>query len=114
MSGSADGGRRQRSTGTSLGDSCACLHSCRTSSPSSDPCRYENIVQIRCLLEGVDPDEMLLHWHDMLPQYMQRWQLDRAEASAVARCAHLYPMPPPLCYTLSVLPPCTRVPSHRA
>jgi hypothetical protein len=22
---------------------------------------------------------MLEHWHDMLPQYMQRWQLDRGE-----------------------------------
>ena len=42
-------------------------------------CRYENIVQIRCLLEGVDPQDMLLTWHDMLPQYMQRWQLDRTE-----------------------------------
>jgi hypothetical protein len=42
-------------------------------------CRYENLVQIRCLLEGVDPQDMLLHWHDMLPEYMQRWQLDRLQ-----------------------------------
>ncbi|KAI3437958.1 hypothetical protein D9Q98_000402 [Chlorella vulgaris] len=40
---------------------------------------YENLVQIRCLLEGVDPQDMLLHWHDMLPEYMQRWQLDRLQ-----------------------------------
>ena len=36
-------------------------------------------MQIRCLLEGVDPQDMLLTWHDMLPQYMERWQLDRNE-----------------------------------
>jgi hypothetical protein len=36
-------------------------------------------VQIRCLLEGVDPQDMLLTWHDMLPQYMEHWQLDRNE-----------------------------------
>ncbi|PRW56992.1 hypothetical protein C2E21_4196 [Chlorella sorokiniana] len=40
---------------------------------------YENIVQIRCLLEGVTPQEMLQTWHDMLPTYMQRWGLDRGE-----------------------------------
>jgi hypothetical protein len=33
-------------------------------------CRYENIVQIRCLLEGVDTDQMLEKWHVMLPQSM--------------------------------------------
>jgi hypothetical protein len=47
--------------------------------PAAWACRYENIVQIRCLLEGVDPQDMLLTWHDMLPQYMERWQLDRNE-----------------------------------
>jgi hypothetical protein len=31
------------------------------------------------LLEGVDPQDMLQQWHDMLPGYMQRWALDRAE-----------------------------------
>lgn len=40
---------------------------------------YENIVQIRCLLEGVEPEDMLQSWHAMLPEYMQRWGLDRAE-----------------------------------
>ena len=36
-------------------------------------------MQIRCLLEGVTPQEMLQTWHDMLPEYMQRWGLDRGE-----------------------------------
>lgn len=40
---------------------------------------YENIVQIRCLLEGVDPQDMLQRWHSILPEHMQRWKLDRAE-----------------------------------
>lgn len=42
-------------------------------------CRYENIVQIRCLLEGVTVEDMLQHWHEMLPQHMEKWQLDRQE-----------------------------------
>ncbi|KAL4452021.1 hypothetical protein ABPG75_007683 [Micractinium tetrahymenae] len=40
---------------------------------------YENIVQIRCLLEGVQPEEMLKSWHELLPEYMQRWGLVRSE-----------------------------------
>ncbi|PSC71072.1 hypothetical protein C2E20_5531 [Micractinium conductrix] len=40
---------------------------------------YENIVQIRALLEGVQPEEMLVSWHDMLPKLMQKWELDRVE-----------------------------------
>lgn len=36
-------------------------------------------MQIRCLLEGVTPEQMLQTWHDMLPAYMQRWGLDRGE-----------------------------------
>lgn len=36
-------------------------------------------MQIRCLLEGVSVEEMLERWHDLLPEYMQRWQLDRGE-----------------------------------
>lgn len=40
---------------------------------------YENIVQIRCLLEGIDPQDMLEHWSTMLPEYMDRWQLNRAD-----------------------------------
>lgn len=47
--------------------------------PPRPACRYENIVQIRCLLEGVEPEDMLQSWHAMLPEYMQRWGLDRAE-----------------------------------
>lgn len=41
--------------------------------------RYENLVQVRCLLEGMAPDEMLQNWGTILPQYMQKWGLDRAE-----------------------------------
>ena len=42
-------------------------------------CRYENLVQVRCLLEGVSEDDILQHWHTILPESMQRWQLDRQE-----------------------------------
>ena len=42
-------------------------------------CRYENLVQVRCLLEGVGEDDILQHWHTILPDSMQRWQLDRQE-----------------------------------
>lgn len=47
-------------------------------------CRYENIVQIRCLYEGVTVDEMLQFWHDILPQKMQQWGLDRGKVSGDA------------------------------
>ncbi|KAL4538461.1 hypothetical protein Ndes2437A_g01479 [Nannochloris sp. 'desiccata'] len=40
---------------------------------------YENIVQIRCLLEGVTVEEMLNNWHSLLPEYMKTWNLDRNE-----------------------------------
>ncbi|CAL5223568.1 g6103 [Coccomyxa viridis] len=40
---------------------------------------YENLVQVRCLLEGVSEDDILQHWHTILPESMQRWQLDRQE-----------------------------------
>jgi len=40
---------------------------------------YENLVQVRCLLEGVSPEDMLSHWHTMLPEYMDKWGLDRQE-----------------------------------
>ncbi|GMH34394.1 hypothetical protein BSKO_02228 [Bryopsis sp. KO-2023] len=40
---------------------------------------YENIVQIRCLLEGVGVDEMLEDWGSILEDYMKKWSLDRAE-----------------------------------
>lgn len=39
---------------------------------------YENIVQIRCLYEGVGVEDMLDNWHSgMLESYMKKWQLDR-------------------------------------
>lgn len=40
---------------------------------------YENIVQIRCLLEDIGVDDMLENWHTMLPEYMRKWDLDRGE-----------------------------------
>ncbi|GIM02068.1 hypothetical protein Vretimale_6800 [Volvox reticuliferus] len=40
---------------------------------------YENIVQIRCLYEGVSVDEMLASWETMLPARMAQWGLNRAE-----------------------------------
>ena len=47
--------------------------------PWHAPCRYENLVQVRCLLEGVSEDDILQHWHTILPDSMQRWNLDRQE-----------------------------------
>lgn len=35
-------------------------------------------MQARLLLDGVAPDDMLAHWHTMLPEAMQRLGLDRA------------------------------------
>ncbi|GLC38636.1 hypothetical protein PLESTB_000454800 [Pleodorina starrii] len=40
---------------------------------------YENVVQIRCLYEGVSVDEMLAGWEKMLPARMSQWGLNRAE-----------------------------------
>lgn len=40
---------------------------------------YENIIQIRCLLEGVKPDDILQNWHSILPEYMEKWQQSRKE-----------------------------------
>ena len=41
-------------------------------------CSYENLVQIRLLLEQlVSPEEMLSDWHTLLPHYMQTWDLNR-------------------------------------
>ena len=37
------------------------------------------MVQVRALLEGVPPATMLSTWHELLPQLMQRWALDRGE-----------------------------------
>ena len=42
---------------------------------------YENIVQVRLLLEGTRPEDMLAHWHAMLPEAMQRFgQASRGRA----------------------------------
>ena len=41
--------------------------------------RYENVVQIRCLHEGISPEDMLDNWHHMLPHKMKEWGLDRKE-----------------------------------
>jgi len=41
--------------------------------------RYENLVQVRCLLEGVQPQDMLDNWHELLPAYMEKWGLKRSE-----------------------------------
>jgi phosphoglycolate phosphatase-like HAD superfamily hydrolase len=38
---------------------------------------YENVVQIRLLLEGTTVDEMLASWHELLPAAMARWRLER-------------------------------------
>lgn len=40
---------------------------------------YENIVQVRCLLEGVNVDDMLENWGTILQDYMKKWELDRSE-----------------------------------
>ena len=39
---------------------------------------YENVVQVRCLLEGVTPADILENWSTMLPEYMTKWELDRS------------------------------------
>lgn len=45
------------------------------------PGRYENIVQIRCLYEGVTVEDMLTHWDTLLPEYMAKWGLKRPDVS---------------------------------
>ena len=41
--------------------------------------RYENIVQVRSLLEGAGVDDILENWHQILADDMKRWNLDRSE-----------------------------------
>lgn len=52
-------------------------------------------MQVRCLLEGADPQDMLNNWHTMLPTYMQKWGLQRIEVcasfAAQFECKHLHP-----------------------
>ena len=50
-------------------------------------CRYENLVQVRCLLDGTDPQDMLANWHELLPACMQRWGLQRSEVWGVLSAA---------------------------
>lgn len=50
----------------------------RQSSKAGGACRYENIVQIRALLEGETVDNILNNWHELLPRYMEKLGLDRA------------------------------------
>lgn len=45
-------------------------------------CRYENVVQVRCLYEGVSVEDMLSSWGELLPVCMQRWGLQRDEVSS--------------------------------
>ncbi|KFM28808.1 hypothetical protein F751_6329 [Auxenochlorella protothecoides] len=40
---------------------------------------YENLVLVRCLLAGVDPQAILKDWHKLLGEHMQLWGLDRSE-----------------------------------
>eukprot|EP00882_Tetradesmus_deserticola_P010232 GHRQ01010810.1.p1 GENE.GHRQ01010810.1~~GHRQ01010810.1.p1 ORF type:complete len:302 (+),score=126.20 GHRQ01010810.1:460-1365(+) len=40
---------------------------------------YENVVQVRCLYEGVTVQQMLESWHDILPAKMKEWSLDRSK-----------------------------------
>ena len=54
---------------------------------SQAPCRYENLVQVRCLLEGFTEEDILQNWHTILPDSMQRWHLDRQEVSASPACS---------------------------
>ncbi len=48
--------------------------------------RYENLIQVRCLLEGVDPDVILQNWHTILPEYMEKWKQSRKEVSPSILC----------------------------
>lgn len=40
---------------------------------------YENIIQLRCLLEGVPVETILDKWEEVLEDGMHKWQLDRSE-----------------------------------
>lgn len=40
---------------------------------------YENILQLRVLLEGGSPEEMLVNWHQVLPGLLQEWDLQRGD-----------------------------------
>lgn len=40
---------------------------------------YENVVQIRCLFEGMSVEDMLTNWEHILPAKMSEWSLDRSK-----------------------------------
>ncbi|DBA77981.1 TPA: hypothetical protein ACH3X1_009137 [Trebouxia sp. C0004] len=40
---------------------------------------YENLIQVRCLLEGVASNDILQKWHTILPEYMEKWNQSRKE-----------------------------------
>lgn len=42
-------------------------------------CRYENLIQVRCLLEGISTDDILNDWHRLLPEYMDKWKQSRKQ-----------------------------------
>ena len=46
-------------------------------------CRYENLIQVRCLLEGVSTDDILNNWHSLLPEYMDKWNQGRKEVTTL-------------------------------
>lgn len=45
-------------------------------------CRYENLIQVRCLLEGISTDDILNDWHRLLPEYMDKWKQSRKEVTS--------------------------------
>ena len=58
--------------------------------PRGAPCRYENLVQVRCLLEGYSEDDILREWHSILPECMQQWHLDRQEVRRSSPAVSLF------------------------
>jgi len=42
---------------------------------------YENLVQVRCLVEGATVEGMLEGWPAMLAAKMEEWKLDRGDVS---------------------------------
>ena len=46
-------------------------------------CRYENLIQVRCLLDGMSTEDILSNWHTILPERMNKWQQTREEVPAL-------------------------------
>ncbi|KAK9815572.1 hypothetical protein WJX72_006066 [[Myrmecia] bisecta] len=44
---------------------------------------YENIPQIRCLLEGIKVPDILSRWHTILEEHMAKWGLERQQMVAL-------------------------------